>query len=112
MEPPLRPSLTIPAPVNSPPWENLPEPAWGQSLPEIAPIIRRPWSAPCAGPVGPGIFGADAAARHHFGIPAADLSRHQAAGLAAVLPAPLRRRPQSMGWYTNVIEQRMSRMGW
>jgi monofunctional biosynthetic peptidoglycan transglycosylase len=61
---------------------------------------------------GPGTFGAAAAARHHYGIDASDLSRHQAASLAAVLPAPLRRRPGAMGRYTSVIEQRMSQMGW
>jgi len=37
---------------------------------------------------GPGIFGAEAAARHHFGVSAADLSARQAALLAAVLPNP------------------------
>lgn len=35
-----------------------------------------------------GVFGAEAAAWHHFGIPAADLTEAQAARLAAVLPAP------------------------
>jgi monofunctional glycosyltransferase len=62
--------------------------------------------------LGPGIYGAEAAARHHFGIAAADLSRYQAASLAAVLPAPLVRRPQAMEWYTRIIEQRMSQLGW
>jgi monofunctional glycosyltransferase len=61
---------------------------------------------------GPGIFGAEAAARHHFGVSASALSRHQAAGLAAVLPAPLRRRPQDMGWYVTIIQGRMSQLGW
>jgi monofunctional glycosyltransferase len=61
---------------------------------------------------GPGIFGAEAAARHHYGMAAADLSRAQAAGLAAVLPAPLQRRPQAMGWYTRIIQQRMTQLGW
>jgi monofunctional biosynthetic peptidoglycan transglycosylase len=37
---------------------------------------------------GPGVFGAQAAARHWFGIPAAALSPAQAARLAAVLPCP------------------------
>jgi len=37
---------------------------------------------------GPGIFGADAAARRFFGRPAADLDREQAALLAGVLPNP------------------------
>jgi monofunctional biosynthetic peptidoglycan transglycosylase len=61
---------------------------------------------------GPGIFGAEAAARHHFGIGAGALSRRQAASLAAVLPAPLRRRPRDMEEYTLIIEQRMSQLGW
>jgi monofunctional biosynthetic peptidoglycan transglycosylase len=61
---------------------------------------------------GPGIFGAEAAARHHYGIGAGALSRHQAASLAAVLPAPLRRRPRNMEEYTVIIEQRMSQLGW
>ncbi|TBU94836.1 monofunctional biosynthetic peptidoglycan transglycosylase [Stutzerimonas kirkiae] len=39
---------------------------------------------------GDGIFGAEAAARHHFGITAAQLSQQQAAQLAAVLPNPHR----------------------
>jgi monofunctional biosynthetic peptidoglycan transglycosylase len=38
--------------------------------------------------LGPGIFGAEAAARHYFGIPAAELSESQAAALAAGLPSP------------------------
>jgi monofunctional biosynthetic peptidoglycan transglycosylase len=37
---------------------------------------------------GVGIFGIEAAARHYFGISAAQLSPHQAAWLAAILPAP------------------------
>jgi monofunctional biosynthetic peptidoglycan transglycosylase len=37
---------------------------------------------------GDGVFGAEAAARHHFGIGAAYLSRHQASLLAATLPNP------------------------
>jgi len=39
---------------------------------------------------GEGIFGAEAAARHHFGVPAAALSADQAAWLAAILPSPRR----------------------
>jgi monofunctional biosynthetic peptidoglycan transglycosylase len=37
---------------------------------------------------GQGIFGAEAAARHYFGISAADLTASQAARLAAMLPNP------------------------
>jgi len=42
---------------------------------------------------GEGIFGAEAAARHHFGKSARDLSPEQAARLAAVLPNPRRYNP-------------------
>ena len=37
---------------------------------------------------GDGVFGAEAAARYHFGVPAAALDAEQAAWLAAILPAP------------------------
>jgi monofunctional biosynthetic peptidoglycan transglycosylase len=37
-----------------------------------------------------GVFGAEAAARHHFGVPASALSQDQAAWLAAILPSPRR----------------------
>jgi monofunctional biosynthetic peptidoglycan transglycosylase len=39
--------------------------------------------------MGPGIYGAEAAARHHFGKPAAKLTRREARLLAAILPNPL-----------------------
>jgi monofunctional biosynthetic peptidoglycan transglycosylase len=39
---------------------------------------------------GEGVFGAEAAARHHFGVPAAALGPEQAAWLAAILPSPRR----------------------
>ena len=42
---------------------------------------------------GEGVFGAEAAARHHFGVTAADLTGRQAALLAAVLPNPRERNP-------------------
>lgn len=37
---------------------------------------------------GPGVFGAEAAARRYYGVPAACLDAAQAAGLAAAIPAP------------------------
>ena len=61
---------------------------------------------------GPGIYGVEAAAQHHFGIDASALSRHQAAGLAACLPAPRSRSPHFMTRYTQTIEQRMAQHGW
>lgn len=39
----------------------------------------------------PGVYGVAAAARHHFGVAAADLTPRQAALLAAVLPNPIER---------------------
>ncbi len=44
---------------------------------------------------GDGIFGAEAAARHHFGVSASRLTPYQAACLAAMLPSPLTRTPDS-----------------
>jgi monofunctional glycosyltransferase len=61
---------------------------------------------------GPGVYGIEAAARHHYRIPARQLSRERAARLAAILPAPRRRRPDRMGSYARVIQQRMAAMGW
>lgn len=52
---------------------------------------------------GPGLYGAEAAARHHFGVPAAKLSRNQAALLAAVLPNP---RAWSAGKPSDYIRKR------
>jgi monofunctional biosynthetic peptidoglycan transglycosylase len=48
---------------------------------------------------GPGIFGAEAAARHYFGISAAGLSPQQAVMLAAILPSPKRRDPRTPSGY-------------
>jgi monofunctional biosynthetic peptidoglycan transglycosylase len=39
---------------------------------------------------GEGVYGAEAAARHHFGVSAAALGPEQAAWLAAILPSPRR----------------------
>lgn len=56
-----------------------------------------------------GIYGAEAAARHYFGIDASALSPTQAARLAAVLPAPDRRDAASPGPATLRIAQRIAR---
>jgi monofunctional biosynthetic peptidoglycan transglycosylase len=61
---------------------------------------------------GPGVYGAEAAARYHYGISAGALGRAQSQRLAAVLPAPLRRRPERMSSYTAIIDVRMRQMGW
>jgi monofunctional biosynthetic peptidoglycan transglycosylase len=56
---------------------------------------------------GPGVFGAEAAARHYFGRSAANLSADQAASLAATLPHPLTSnpnlRPGRMAWRKRII---------
>jgi monofunctional biosynthetic peptidoglycan transglycosylase len=41
---------------------------------------------------GEGVFGAEAAARYHFGVPAAALTPEQAVYLAVILPSPRRYR--------------------
>jgi len=61
---------------------------------------------------GPGIYGADSACRYYDKIPARDIGREQAARLAAILPAPLRRRPERMNNYSVLILERMSQIGW
>ena len=61
---------------------------------------------------GPGVYGAEAACRYHYGTGARSIGRQEAAQLAAVLPAPLKRRPGRMGHYSAVILRRMSQVGW
>jgi monofunctional biosynthetic peptidoglycan transglycosylase len=64
---------------------------------------------------GPGIFGAEAAARAYFGRSAATLTREQAAALAATLPHPLtsnpKHRPGRMEWRKRMILDRMGGKG-
>ncbi|MFN2564407.1 MAG: monofunctional biosynthetic peptidoglycan transglycosylase [Gemmatimonadaceae bacterium] len=61
---------------------------------------------------GRGVFGIEAAARHHYGTSARGLSRTQAAGLAALLPNPLRRTPATTSQYRAEILRRMAHRGW
>jgi len=61
---------------------------------------------------GPGIYGAEAASRTYYKAPARTLGRQQAAQLAAILPAPLKRRPERMAQYSAIIQERMRQMGW
>ena len=64
---------------------------------------------------GPGIFGAEAAARYYFGRSASDLTLEQAAALAATLPHPLtsnpRYRPGRMAWRQRLILERLGAGG-
>jgi monofunctional biosynthetic peptidoglycan transglycosylase len=61
---------------------------------------------------GPGIYGAESASRYYYKAPARTLGRQQAAQLAAILPAPLKRRPERMDRYSGIILERMRQMGW
>jgi monofunctional biosynthetic peptidoglycan transglycosylase len=61
---------------------------------------------------GPGIYGADAASRAYDGTAARNIGREEGARLAAILPAPLKRRPERMNRYSALILERMRQMGW
>jgi len=65
---------------------------------------------------GPGIYGAGAASRHYYGIPAADLDAEQAARLAAALPRPSKWHPgvESRGYEGSVLRilNLMEDCGW
>jgi len=61
---------------------------------------------------GPGVYGAEAACRYYYHVPAQRVGRQQAARLAAILPAPRRRRPARMNSYSEIILERMQQMGW
>jgi monofunctional biosynthetic peptidoglycan transglycosylase len=65
--------------------------------------------------LGPGIYGAESAARRYFARPAAKLSRRQAALLAAVLPDPRHWSPARPTAYlegrVRTIETRIEQLG-
>jgi len=61
---------------------------------------------------GPGIYGAESACRYYDQTAARSIGRQQAARLAAILPAPLKRRPERMNSYSAIILRRMGQMGW
>ena len=64
---------------------------------------------------GPGIYGIEAAAQHHFGVSASELSRRQAALLTVTLPNPIERNPaepsRGLQRLANLIEKRAARAG-
>ncbi len=59
---------------------------------------------------GKGVYGAEAAARHHFGKHAADLSDEESALLAAVLPSPRTYDPLKVTRYLSVRQQQILRL--
>jgi monofunctional biosynthetic peptidoglycan transglycosylase len=62
--------------------------------------------------LGPGIYGVEAASRTYYGTSARKINRDEAARLAAVLPLPLKRRPERMDHYSEIILEHMGQMGW
>lgn len=56
---------------------------------------------------GDGVFGAEAAARHYFGVPAAQLSPPQAAWMAGIVPNP---RHYDGGTATAALQRRIERI--
>ena len=61
---------------------------------------------------GPGIYGAEAAARDYYRTSARNIGREEGARLAAILPSPLKRKPERMNHYSGLILERMRQMGW
>jgi len=61
---------------------------------------------------GPGVYGAEAAARYHYRTSALQLTRDEAARLAAIIPAPRHRKPSVMNEASERIEKRMREVGW
>jgi monofunctional glycosyltransferase len=61
---------------------------------------------------GPGVWGAEEAAKFHYKTTAARLNRDESSRLAACLPNPRRRRPAFMNEYSAIIQERMSKAGW
>ena len=61
---------------------------------------------------GPGIYGLEWASRTYYRTSARNIGREEAARLAAVLPGPLKRRPDRMNRYSAIILNRMRQVGW
>jgi monofunctional glycosyltransferase len=61
---------------------------------------------------GPGVYGAEAACHSYCRASARSIDREQGARLAAILPLPLKRRPEHMNRYSELILERMRQMGW
>lgn len=65
---------------------------------------------------GNGVFGVEAAALRYFGKSASELSRDEAARLAAIIPSPLRHMPTDESRFVqyrmSLIQTRMAARGW
>ena len=61
---------------------------------------------------GPGVYGAESACRYYYRTSARNIGREESARLAAILPLPLKRRPERMNRYSDIIQERMRQAGW
>jgi monofunctional glycosyltransferase len=61
---------------------------------------------------GPGVYGAEAACGYYYRTSAQGVDRERSARLAAILPLPLKRRPEYMNHYSTLILERMRQVGW
>ena len=61
---------------------------------------------------GPGVYGVQEASYYHYGVPVAQLSRDQAARLAACIPSPRIWKPARQDRYSGEILKRMEKRGW
>jgi len=59
--------------------------------------------------MGKGVYGAQAAAQHWYGKDAANLTKKQAAGIAAILPNPIKFKPVNSSGYINRKKSRIVR---
>ena len=59
---------------------------------------------------GPNVYGAEAAAQHHFGVPASQLTARQGALLAVTLPNPILRNPAKPSSGMRRLAARVQRM--
>ena len=61
---------------------------------------------------GPDVYGAEAASRYWYRASARSIDRERGARLAAILPLPLKRHPERMDRYSELILERMRQVGW
>ena len=61
---------------------------------------------------GPGVYGAESACRYYYRTSARNIDRQRSAQLAAILPLPLKRRPDQMNHYSGLILERMRQARW
>jgi monofunctional biosynthetic peptidoglycan transglycosylase len=61
---------------------------------------------------GPGVYGAESSCRYYYQTSARNIDRQRSAQLAAILPLPLKRRPDHMQHYSGLILERMRQVGW